>query len=252
MKMHPLRMYYQTMVGIFDQILDEETSIDRAAQAIAEHIIADKVIFVFGTGGHSIIGSEEIFCRAGGFACVNAILEPGLSYLNGSRRTTLTERTVGYAKTVLDFYGLAEGDIIIIVNVNGINAVTIDAAQEARRRGAEVIAVTSRQFSANVPPGAASRHPSNKNLCDLADYVIDVHVPVGDAVLDIEGVSSKVAAGSTVAVTFALNALMATTAKKMAELGVEPPIYRSGNVPGGLEYNKKFVDKYSSRVKHLV
>ncbi len=250
--MHPLQMYYQAMVGIFGRILMEQESFDRAARALADRIADDKVIFVFGTGGHSIIGSEELFCRAGGFACVNAILDPGLSYLNGSRRTTLTERTVGYARTVLDFYGLAKDDVIIIVNVNGINAVTIDAAQEARRRGAETIAVTSREFSSSIPPGAPSRHPSNLNLCDLADHVIDLHVPVGDAVLDIEGVPSKVAAASTVAVAFALNGLMATTAKILAERGVEPPIYRSGNVPGGKEYNQKFVARYAGRIKHLV
>lgn len=247
--MHPLKMYYQVIDGILQKILEEEAAFNKAAEAIAKRVAEDRLIFVFGTGGHSIMGAEEVFSRAGGFACVNAMLDPGLSYLNGSRRTTLTERTVGYGKTVVDFYEIAQGDIVIIVNVNGINAVTIDSALESKRRGAEVIAVTSRSFSDNVPAGADSRHPSSKNLYEVADHVIDVHVPVGDAVLDIEGIDSKVSASSTVAIAFALNALMATVAKTLVDMGVEPPIFRSANVPGGLEYNQKFKEKYQGRVK---
>ena len=126
--MHPLKMYYQVIDGILQKILEEEAAFNKAAEAIAKRVAEDRLIFVFGTGGHSIMGAEEVFSRAGGFACVNAMLDPGLSYLNGSRRTTLTERTVGYGKTVVDFYEIAQGDIVIIENVNGINAVTIESA----------------------------------------------------------------------------------------------------------------------------
>lgn len=248
--MDPLKDYYQKINRIFEKILNERESLEKAARAIARRIVDGRAVFVFGTGGHSIMGGEEIFCRAGGFACVNAILDPSLSLINGNRRANLTERTLGYAKTVLDLYGLKEDDIIIIVNVNGINAVTIDAAEESRSRGAEVIAVTSKEFSLNVPPDTTARHPSNKNLFEISDHVIDIHVPVGDAILDIEGIPTKVSASSTLAATFALNGLMALTAKILVEDGKEPPIFRSANIPGGLEYNNKLRENYKDRVRH--
>jgi uncharacterized phosphosugar-binding protein len=45
------------------------------------------------------------------------------------------ERTPGYGRFVINDYGLTEGDLLIIVNAYGINAATIDAALEVRRRG---------------------------------------------------------------------------------------------------------------------
>ena len=248
--MHPIDMYFEAIDGVLKRIVEERESIDRAARAIADRVIDGRVIHVLGTGGHSIMGAEEVFSRAGGFACVNAMLDPNLSYVNGSRRTTLTERTVGYARTILDFYEVGQGDVLIVVNVNGINAVTIDSAVMGRERGAEIIGVTSREFSDQVPADADSRHPSKKNLYEVVDHVIDLHVPAGDAILDIEGIPTRVSASSTIAVAFAMNTLMATAAQIMVADGVDPPIHRSGNLPGGLDYNAKLKAKYWDRIKH--
>lgn len=250
--MHIAKIYHESIDSVLRDILQETESLDSAADAIAKRVIAGRVVHVLGSGGHSIMGAEEIFSRAGGFACINAMLDPNLSYVNGSRRTTLTERTVGYAKTILEFYEVRSGDIMIIVNVNGINAVTIDSAMEAKARGVETVGVTSRRFSESVPEHAESRHPSKANLCDIADHTIDLHVPAGDAILDIEGVPTKVAASSTMAVAFALNALMARVAQIMVAAGVDPPIHRSGNLPGGIDYNATLKAKYWDRVKHYM
>ena len=37
----------------------------------------------------------------------------------------------------------------------------------------------------------------------------------------------------------------------MVERGLEPPIYRSANLPGGDEYNGKLLARYKGRVKDL-
>ena len=250
--MHPVEMYYKAVDAILSQIVAERDSIDKAAKAVADRVIDGRVIHVLGSGGHSIMGAEEVFSRAGGFACVNAMLDPNLSYVNGSRRTTLTERTVGYARTILDFYEVGDGDVLVVINVNGINAVTIDAAVEGKKRGAEIIAVTSRRFSDQVPADADSRHPSGKNLYQVADHTIDLHVPPGDAVLEIEGIPTRVSASSTIAVAFAMNSMMATAAQLMVAAGVEPPIHRSGNLPGGLDYNAALKARYWDRIKHYM
>ena len=158
------------------------------------------------------------------------------------------ERTPGYAKAVLDTYGVSEGDILILVNVNGINSLTIDTANECKKRGVTVIGVTSKEFSLQVPPGTAARHSSNKNLFELSDIVLDLHVPVGDAILDLPGFKLKVSASSTVMVAFMLNSLNAETINLLIERGVEPPVWFSANVPGGDEYNKSFYDNNMPRI----
>lgn len=247
--MDVMEVYLSKVGEIFKEIKGQEKqSFEKATELISEAIEEDKLIHIFGTGGHSVMAAMEIFYRAGGIACVNPIFPPGLSVMDSHPNT---ERVVGYAKRVLDYYGVKEGDVIIISNVNGINAMTIDSALEAKKRKAKVIAITSREFSKNVPTGILARHPSNKNLCELGDIVIDCHVPFGDAVVDIEGFDLKVASVSTLAICFILNCLTALVIERLVGRGITPPVWKSANVPGGDEANKKYVEKYFSRVRHL-
>lgn len=234
--MEAIEAYHSTITGILSRIVSEETEqISAAATVLADCVEQGKLIHVFGTGGHSYMAGEEMFYRAGGLQPLNAILDSGVSLANGARRSTIVERTPGYAKAVLDTYGVAEGEAIILVNVNGINSLTIESAIEAKKRGLKVIGVTSKEFSLNVPPNTPSRHPSNKNLFEVSDIVIDVHIPPGDALLTLPGVKPKVAAGSTVAIAFVLNALTAKTVSLLAERGIEPPLWVSANLPGEMK-----------------
>lgn len=247
--MGPMEQYLRAVQEILNEINQkEQENIDKAAEVICETVQEDKLIHVFGTGGHSVMGAMEVFLRAGGLVPINPLFPPGISVIDSHPNT---ERVVEYAKFILDYYGVKEGDAIIIVNVNGINAVTIDSALEAKKRRAKVIAVTSSEFSRNVPPGIPARHPSNKDLCDLGNIVIDAHVPVGDAVVEIEGLDLKVASSSTIANCFILNSLTAVVAEKLIQKGVTPPIWKSANVPGGDKANKKYIEKYKPRIKHL-
>ena len=45
---------------------------------------------------------------------------------------------------------------------------------------------------------------------------------------------------------------MIETAKKLIAMDIEPPIFISGNMPGGDEANKNLVEKYIPKVKHLM
>ncbi len=85
----------------------------------------------------------------------------------------------------------------------------------------------------------------------MGDIVIDTHVPVGDAVLQIEGLELKVASSSTLANCFVLNILMARVAEKLSEQGIKPPVWKSANIPGGDEENRAYLEKYKGRVFHL-
>jgi len=241
--------YVDSVTAILTAIVQkEQASIEKAAALVARMVEEDRLVHVFGTGGHSIMGAMEVFYRAGGLTNVNPVFPSGLSLLDSHPNI---ERTTGMAQSALRFYGLAKGDALIIVNVNGINAMTIDAANYGKQIGATVVAITSPEFSRNVPAGIAARHPSNKNLCDLADIVVDVHVPAGDAVLSVGGLPQKVGASSTYAVCFAGNLIMSRAIEMLVEKGVQPPVWTSANIKGGDEANDRYLKKYLPRVHHL-
>lgn len=247
------KQYLAAVSDIIHKIANEEQeSIDKAAEVLADFVLADKLINVFGPGGHSNLAAEEVLWRAGGLACVNPMLDPGTSLFFGAKRSNYIERTPGYAKAVLDTYGVHEGDVLVIVNAYGINSVTIDSALECKERGVTSIAITSKSFGLHTPKGHQARHPSGKNLYEIADIYINSHLPLGDAVVDVEGIApQKMGATSTYANAFAINLLMMTTAEKLAQRGMRPPVWTSANLPEGDLLNKEYEEKYGYRVRHL-
>jgi uncharacterized phosphosugar-binding protein len=76
-------------------------------------------------------------------------------------------------------------------------------------------------------------------------------MPFGDAVLEIKGIKQKVAPVSTIINSFIVNSIVARTVEKLIEKGIDPPIWTSANIPGGEEVNKKWIEKYKGRIKHL-
>ena len=247
--------YRSKILGLLQEIADKEgESIKKAGRLIAEALSKDKLVYVYGTGGHSYMGAEEMFYRTGGIVPVNAIFDPGVSLSFGATRSTFVERQPGYAKGVLEYYGVGEGDVLVVVNAYGINGVTIDAAIEGKKRGAKVIAITSPTFSKFIPPDHPARHPSKKSLFELdeVDVVIDNHMPVGDAVVELEGLGgAKVGPSSTMVNAFAINCMVVSAIEAMLEMGLEPPVWISSNMPGGDEANRKFIEENTSRIKHL-
>jgi len=244
--------YFDRACEAMDQIRKTQgDSIQRAAELMASVIEKDGVVYVFGSGGHSNIGAEEMFWRAGGLAAISAILDPGINLAFGAQRSSLIERTPGYAKAVLDSYGLKPGDVLILVNAYGINSLTIDTALECRERGVKVIGITSAASSDPVPPDHAARHPSKKNLHDLVDVHVDTQVPFGDAVIGVEGCPQKVGPLSTILNAFAINCIVIATVELLARRGYEPPVWRSGNIPGGIEAGRKLIEKYAPKVRLL-
>ncbi len=232
-------------------VAEEGAAITRAGALLAERIAQDRLVYVIGPGGHSQIGAEEVFSRAGGLACVVSFLDDGFYLGNGSARSMAIERTPGYARAILSHPEMAEGDVLIICNAYGINSATIDSALIARERGLVSIGVTSIANQRGLPQGHPSRHPNGKDLCDLVDIVIDTKMPLGDAVMRLEGVSEKVGPVSTMVNAFALNAIVLEAVAELARRGIEPPIWRSSNSPGGDEANVAITERYRHRVPHL-
>lgn len=250
--MDNLAKYLGIVQKNLERILTEEReNIEKASDIISEKLAEERVLYVFGTGGHSIMAGEELFSRAGGLASISPIFFPGLSLVTGFSENTKVERVQGIAEIVMESHELKKGDVIIINNAAGINAVTIDAALVAKKKGMIVIGLVGKEFANNVPAGHEARHPSNKNLHEVSDISIDLKVPLGDAVIDIEGLEQKTAPISTINIAFVLHSLIIRVIEKLLQKGIQPPVWRSGNIPGGTEYNKKFREKYRRLIKHL-
>lgn len=249
-----LIFYRNTIFEIMNKISTGIDTIEAAAQEVATVIARGDVVHVVGPGGHSNMAVEEAFWRAGGFAAVNAILDPGTNLIHGATRSMMIERTPGYGIKVLDAYrvGRKPGEVIIIANAYGINCMCIDLVMEAKKRGVTTIAITSRSYADKLPLDHPSRHPTGKNLYEEADFFLNDHLPYGDAIVAIEGTERKMGPTSTFCNVFVINLLMFETAKALLARGVEPPILVSGNLPGGDEANKSLIETYIPKVKHLM
>ncbi|WP_114854377.1 sugar isomerase domain-containing protein [Brachybacterium sp. YJGR34] len=230
---------------------EEESAVTEAAGLLAQQIAQDRLVHVYGPGGHSNLASQEVFFRAGGLMHVTAILDEGTLLSSGALRSMAIERTPGYGRIVIEDNRLREDDLLILVNAYGINTALLDAALTARERGCMVLGVSSREHADATAPDHPARHPSRQNLHDVVDLHIDTKVPVGDAVIGIDGVAERTGAISTFANAFTMNWLMMSTVAALAERGIDPPIWRSGNAPGGDEANSRFIERFTGRVRSL-
>jgi uncharacterized phosphosugar-binding protein len=244
--------YLAAITALMRRIEDEEVApIQAAASEMADRIAQDRLVHVFGPGGHSNLASQEVFFRAGGLMHVNAILDEGTLLSSGALRSMAIERLPGYGRIVVQRAGLGDGDLLILVNAYGINAALIDAALAAHDLGVTTIGISSREHADSTTKDHPARHPSGANLHDLVDLHIDTKVPIGDAVVTVDGVTERTGAVSTFANAFALNWLSMTVVEQLAGRGMDPPIWRSGNAPGGDEANGRFLERFQGRVRHL-
>ena len=58
---------------------EQQENIQRAARLMADAIEQDRLINVYGGGGHTTLVMGEMFFRAGGLANINPLMETGLS-----------------------------------------------------------------------------------------------------------------------------------------------------------------------------
>ena len=244
--------YFTKVVENLKKIEDEQSdNIKKAAELMTDAIAGDRLISVYGGGGHTTLVMGEMFFRAGGLCNINPIMETGLSVFNQALKYLELERCVNYGRSIMKYYRLQKDDVLIIFHNIGINAATIDAALEAKDQGARIIAVSSSLWQNEIPSDHFIRHPSKKNLFELADVCIDDYNPVGDAVVKVPGFDTPIAPISNIADFYIAHRLEIETVKLCVERNIDPPVWRSANEPGGDEFNKKYLEKYSPRIKNL-
>ena len=244
--------YMETAIGLIEKIEKEQYDhLVAAARLMAEAMVSDRLIHVYGGGGHTTLPVGEMFFRAGGLSNINPIMETGLSVFNQALKYLELERCENYGRAIMRYYNLQEGDVLLIFHNIGINAATIDAALEAKERGAKIIAISSHHWQEEIPADYELRHSSGKNLFDLADVCIDDYNPVGDTVVRLPGFDTPIGPVSNLTDMYIAHRLEIETARLCLERGIQPPMWRSANVPGGDAFNKTMIEKYQPRIKML-
>ncbi len=233
-----MSVYLNALIENLRSIEESEAeALSRAADAVADVICRDGLIFTFGCG-HSHLPGLDAFYRAGGLANVSPMLDTDLMLHNGAAKSSRMEKMSGLAPEICRRYVPTENDLLFVFSASGKNQVPYEMALAARERGVTVIGVSS-----------SSYFERGGKLHTAVDLHIDCRVPYGDAAVDVG--EAKMGGLSTSAACFILNYSLIEGAKRALERGTKPPIYISGNVEGGREHNEVLEQLYLKRVKHL-
>src|SRR3954451_10036178 len=169
---------------------NETANLRKAGEMIADAYQQDRLIHVYGGGGHTVMMVCEMFFRAGGLADIYPIFGHDISPLCQALKYLEIERTTGYGACLIRYYDVKKDDLLIIFHNIGYNPTTIDAAEEAKNRGAKIIAISSTEWQQKLPRDHHIRHPNKKHLFEYADLKIDDANPYGDADFYVEGFSN--------------------------------------------------------------
>ncbi|WP_027953875.1 sugar isomerase domain-containing protein [Halobacillus kuroshimensis] len=204
----------------------------------AEVISRGGVIHMFGCG-HSSLIAQEAYYRAGGLVPVRPIMIEPLMLHQGAAMASRNERTPGFVHPYLEKEDVKPEDAVLVISTSGRNPAPVEAAEFFKEMGVYTTALTSLRYADSQP----SRMDSGKRLEDVAENVIDMEVPVGDAVM--KGKGTDYSPVSTVLGTAIIHELLTRTIQHLERSGNEVPIFKSGNVDGSDEHNQRMMEHYT-------
>lgn len=238
--------------GLIEQFeKEQQTGLLQAAGLMADACEQDRLIYLFGGGGHTCLVMQELFWRAGGLANLCPMLDLAIHPATPAYMYLGHERMHGVGNHIVSYYGVSQGDLALLFHSYGFNAPTIDAALECKRRDAKVVGISSSDWHKRIPKDFPIRHESGKTLFDIADICIDDYVPFGDTVIVVEGFDQPITGISSTIDFYIAHRLEMECVKECVRRGVTPPVWRSANIPGGDEFNASLRAKYNGRVKLL-
>ena len=239
--------YLKNMITLLETLEStQERAIEQVAAVCAECIQKGGLLYFFGTG-HSHMICEEPFYRAGGLACIYPILETDLMLHEGASKSSSYERIQGLGNIVVSHTPLGKGDVLFLISNSGRNCAVIDAAIEAKKRGAITVAITSMNHTTQV----SSRHTNGLNLYQVCDFVLDNGGIVGDASVQLEGLQQKIAPTSSVLDITLVNLVLVNTVELLLQKGMAPPVFTSANTDEGDRANKPILEAYKPRIPSL-
>jgi uncharacterized phosphosugar-binding protein len=233
-----IEIYFKAVAELQRRVLETQRPLlANIAGKMAEVILANGRIFVFGTG-HSHMLAEEGYARAGGLMSVVPIFYTALMLHESIPLSAKVERTPGLAGDLLDRSGIKAGEILFVYSNSGVNHLPVEMALEAKKRGVITVTVGSIAFAAVAPLSGIG-----KRLADVCDYAIDNGGVVGDGIVDIPGQPWKVGPTSTVMGALIWNALVVETTLRIQSARGDAPVAVSFNMPGYADYAKALEKK---------
>lgn len=142
---------------------------------------------------------------------------------------------------------LGKEDVLFIASNSGRNCAVIDAAMEAKKRGAITVAITSMNHTTQV----TSRHSSGLNLYQVCDYVLDNGGEMGDASVELAGLEQKIAPTSSVLDITLVNLILVNTVERLLQKGMRPPVFMSANTDAGDKANGAVLEMYKGQIPSL-
>jgi len=243
-----LQLFWQEASRVMERVYQTQAdAIRQTGKLFADCLEKDGVIQAYGTG-HSRAFAMELSGRAGGLVPVNRIDLEDLALRAGWSLERVfspeIERDLEAGQAILSCYRIEPPDVFIIASNSGVNAAIVEVALAAKQHAHTLVAVTALAHSRQV----ASRHPSGQKLYELADIVIDNGGPLGDALLQMPGGRGKACSISSVSGALIGQMITAETIGNLLARGIDPPIFLSANIPGGIEQGQRLRERYAGRI----
>jgi uncharacterized phosphosugar-binding protein len=250
--MTPAQSFLAASAQLLTRVEEQLPLIHAAADLFAQTILKGQMVHLFASG-HSRIMVEEMWPRYGSFPGFNPIVELSLTFhnlvvgANGQRQAMFLENVSGLAERILRNYALKPGDSALVISSSGCNVVPVEMAEVFARRGVRVVGLISTAHS----EASSSRHPLGKKLQDFADLVLDTGAPVGDAMVEIDGLDEPVAPGSTIGGCLVVNAIKAEVAQRLVYAGQPPKVLTAAAVCGAERATELFEAAYDEHGRRI-
>ncbi|MCH6257687.1 sugar isomerase domain-containing protein [Puniceicoccaceae bacterium K14] len=231
--------FHRTTQVLLDRAYKQnQATIEKLGPLMAESVKSGGVIHTFGSGHSEIIGKEMVG-RAGGLVCVSAMIDTTAGFI---------ENLNGYGAELAEKYdrnyGLRAGEFIIVISNSGKNCSPIEVAEYAKSKGMTVIALTSIGMAQLVE----TKHPGGKKLHEIADFTLDNCGSMGDAIVELANTGKFAGPTSTMVGALLINTLQMEILEHLISEGIELPLLKSLNTPGGKEFNIDLMSRYKGRL----
>lgn len=230
------QQYYHNIISALEQIFTKQCNqINTAAEIFAQCVEKGGIIYGFGSG-HSFGGALEIAGRAGGLVNTKALdqFHGLMGWYDGLS---------GAGDLFASLLNIQPNDCLVIISNSGNKPLHVELAKQVQKTGAKVIAITSL---------LSVQEASNKpNVINYSDVVLDNFSPVGDCSISIADSDFVTGPISSISTSFIINNVVIKAISLLLDRGIQPPVMRSVNQPGGKAYNESLIEKFRNQIFNI-
>lgn len=233
------KRYLDRVRELLDDIeRSEMDKIEQAGKMIADSVTNGGAFFITQIGHGTM---PELLHRGGGLLCLKGFhptwnLPGEIAECRRNRpRAEPVEAQDEMMLAAVKSSELRPGDCVLVGSVSGRTSSAVALALALKACGAKTIALVALDYAAEV----SSAHPSGKLLNEVADLVIDMHVPFGDGSLQVEGLEPPALPLSGVSQATICWMVCGAVIEEILAKGLTPAVYMSANREGGPEFNKQ-------------